>query len=380
MITILGGDIICALGDKPQRLEHLKKGTYQTVNKEMNIFGDKHYYPYYQLAYQSPLPELFDPIPIIIPLIQKLIDKQGLDADALSRCGLFLGCSANDLSISHPLWLNIKESTTANFDEQRVGNGVYAARILDYFSLSELSLTYNTACTSSANAMLDAATMLESKIIDYALIVGLEMFASLSFEGFSSMQLLAKEQVSPFSQNRQGMVLGESLAALFMSRDDISTSDWIFKGGINRSEIASVTGAKVDGSGINQVIDRTLACCELQVEDITAVKAHGTGSPMGDIAEIKGMQKVFKNKPDFFSFKPYIGHTLGSCGVSELLLLTECVDQGFVPGTPNCDHVDPDLQWGPIKDKINCQSGTFLLNYFGFGGNNVSMVIEKVTS
>ena len=378
MITLLGGDIICALGDKQQRLQHLENGTYQTIDKQMDTFGEVRSYPYYQLAYEPTLPELFDPVPIIIPIIEKLIDKLALDANALSRCGLFLGCSANDLSISHPLWLNIKESTAANFIEKRVGNGLYAARLVDHFSLSSLSLTYNTACTSSANAMLDASSMLEAKVIDYALVIGLEMFASLSFEGFSSMQLLATEQVSPFSHNRQGMVLGESLAALFMSRDDICQSDWIFKGGVNRSETASVTGAKLDGSGIKEVIKLALDNCGLQSEDITAIKAHGTGSPMGDLAEINGMKKVFNKQPDFFSFKPYIGHTLGGCGVSELLLLTESVNQGFVPGTPNFYNIDPDLQWAPIKSKVNCQKGNFLLNYFGFGGNNVSIIIEKV--
>ena len=378
MLTILGGDILCALGDKSQRLEHLKNGTYQTVEKQMDVFGELRCYPYYQLAYKPTLPELFDPVPVIIPLIQKVIDKLGLDARALSRCGLFLGSVANDLSISHPLWLNTKDPSTANFNDKRAGNGLYAARLIEHFSLNNLSLTYNTACTSSANALLGASTMLEAGVIDYALVVGLEMFAGLSFEGFSSMQLLAVDQVSPFAKNRQGMVLGESLAAVVMSRDDICKSDWIFKGGINRSEIASVTGAKLDGSGIQEVIKQTLACCAIQAKEITAVKTHGTGSSMGDLAEINGMKLVFKEQPDFFSLKSYIGHTLGSCGVSELLLLIECVDQGFIPGTPNFNHIDPDLQWAPIKEKQNCKAGNFLLNYFGFGGNNVSMIIEKV--
>ncbi len=380
MITILGGDIICALGDKQQRLAHLLNGTYQTIEKKMNVFAEQRSYPYYQLVSEQPLPVLFDPIPVIIPVIKKLIDKLALDKNSLSRCGLFLGCSANDLSISHPLWLNTSDSSAGKFNDQRVGNGLYASQLIEHFSLNDLSLTYNTACTSSANAMIDAATMLEAGVIDYALVVGLEMFASFSFEGFSSMQLLSPDQVSPFDQNRQGMVLGESLAALFMSRDDLRKSDWIFKGGVNRSETASVTGAKLDGSGIREVIKETLDCCDLQAKDITAVKTHGTASPMGDIAEINGMKQIFKKQPNFFSLKPYIGHTLGSCGVSELLLLTECVGQGFIPGTPNFNNIDPELQWAPIKNKISCKAGNFLLNYFGFGGNNVSLIIEKVPS
>lgn len=378
MITILGGDIICALGDKEQRLKHLSDGTYQTTQKKMNLFTEERHYPYYPLSIKHNYQELFDPIPVITPVIEKLIAKLALDKTALSRCGLFLGCSANDLSISHPLWLNISGESTCRENESRVGNGLYAAQLVELFSLNSLSLTYNTACTSSANAMIDASTMLEAGLIDYALIVGLEMFASLSFEGFSSMQLLATDQVSPFDKDRQGMVLGESLSALIMSRDDICPSDWIFKGGINRSEVASVTGSQLDGSGIKDVISQTLNSCQLRATDITAIKTHGTGSPMGDVAEINGMKLIFDKQPDFFSFKPYIGHTLGSCGVSELLLLMECVEHDFIPATPNFTNSDPELQWQPITNKKHCNSGHFLLNYFGFGGNNASLIIEKV--
>jgi 3-oxoacyl-[acyl-carrier-protein] synthase-1 len=90
------------------------------------------------------------------------------------------------------------------------------------------------------------------------------------------------------------------------------------------------------------------------------------------------MKQVFDNPPPFFSLKPYIGHTLGSCGASEMLLLMECVDNGFIPASPNFSTPDETLQWRPITEKIACGSGLFMLNYFGFGGNNTSIVIEKV--
>lgn len=377
MISILGGDLLCALGDKASRLQHLRNGTYNTTSKSMNILGEVRHHPYYELAIASPLEHLYDPIPLLIPIIQQLIDKLALNEHALARCGVFLGCSANDLSISHPLCLHAARSESFSLDNKRVGNGYYAERIKQHFSLNSFSLTYNTACTSSANAVIDASTMLESGVIDYALVIGLEMFAQHAFEGFSSMQLLASESVNPFGNNRQGLVLGESLAAVVLSREDVCPSPWHFKGGISRSETASVTGSKADGSGIYDVMQRALVQSQLHADDISIVKAHGTGSPMGDIAEMNGMKKIFENKPDFLSFKPYIGHTLGACGVSELLLLMECVNQGFVPGTPNVNEIDPELNWSPITVKTACNSGAFLLNYFGFGGNNTSLVIKK---
>ena len=377
MITILGGDLICALGDKESRLQHLKNGTYNNVTKLMNIFGETRAHPYYELASPSPLSALYDPIPLLLAPIERLFEQLSLDQEVLSRCGLFLGCSANDLSISHPLWLNTADPEAFTLATQRVGNGYYAERIKDHFSLNSFSLTYNTACTSSANALIDATSLLESGVIDYALVIGLEMFAQLSFEGFSSMQLLATEAVKPFDQNRQGLVLGESLAAVILSRQEVRDSPWTFKGGVSRNETASVTGSKEDGSGIYEAMSKALLQSEVDSSDICVVKAHGTGSPMGDVAEINGMKKLFVKQPNFFSFKPYIGHTLGACGVSELLLLMDCIDHGFVPATPNFCSVDPALNWSPLTKVTPCHSGSFLLNYFGFGGNNTSLVINK---
>jgi 3-oxoacyl-(acyl-carrier-protein) synthase len=377
MISILGGDLLCALGDKETRLNHLKQGTYQTINRSMTIFDEQREYPYYQLASDAPLTDLYDPITLFIPTLARLIEKLQLDKNALSRCGLFLGCSANDLSISHPLWLNNADPEACTLTNKRVGNGDYAARLTKHFSLNSFSLTYNTACTSSANALIDASTMLQAGVIDYALVIGLEMFAQMSYEGFSSMQLLANDCVKPFDQDRQGLVLGESLAAVFLSRKEIQDSDWTFKGGVSRSETASVTGSKQDGSGIYDVMHKALISSDIKSEQIDFVKAHGTGSPMGDVAEINGMKQLFQLAPKFFSFKPYIGHTLGACGVSELLLLIESVNSGFIPSTPNFKSCDEQLGWSPLQSKQTCLSGTFLLNYFGFGGNNTSLVISK---
>ncbi len=60
--------------------------------------------------------------------------------------------------------------------------------------------------------------------------------------------------------------------------------------------------------------------------------------------------------------------------------MMECVDSGFVPGTPNFVNRDQALDWTPLQAQKPCEAGTFMLNYFGFGGNNTSLIIEKVKS
>ncbi|MGF1764884.1 beta-ketoacyl synthase N-terminal-like domain-containing protein [Aliivibrio kagoshimensis] len=380
MISILGGEIISALGDKVSRQQHLYHGTFQHTLRDVDVIGERQTVPYYAINSDLACPDLFDPMPALKQLVQQAINQLGLGSAALARCGLFIGNAANDLSLSIPLGINQDGKQIETINRERIGNGYYAQQLITHFGLNSLTLTYNTACTSSSNAIIDAAAMLEGKLIDYALVIGMEMYAPLSFEGFISMQLLAPQAISPFDSERQGLILGESISGLFLSRDEVAPSEWRFLGGSSRCETHSVTGVNPDGSGIAEVINSALNISAVTPSDVTAVKAHGTASRLSDLAEINGMKQVFSEQPDFYSLKPYIGHTLGSCGVSELLLSIECIDAGFLPPTPNFLHPDPEMMWQPISSTRHCEHGVFVHNCFGFGGNNSVMVVEKVAS
>ncbi len=378
MVSILGGEILSALGEGRERMEHLEKGTYKTVNRTMLLNDETLSFPYYAIDEGQRTTSLDLPLRYLKEVVQKAIDRVSLPPEALSRCGLFLGSSSNDLSLVVPLGQNFDGSQEAKIECARVGNGYYADYLVKQFGLQGFSLTYNTACTSSANAVIDAASMLEGGIIDYALVVGFEFFAPVTFEGFGSMQLLSAEKIAPFDRDRSGIVQGEALSALFLSRSDVADSSWHYRGAMSNCETHSVTGANPDGISIGQVIAVALKNSKVEAGEITAVKAHGTASALNDRAEINAMKQVFDTPPPFFSLKPYIGHTLGSCGASEMLLLMECVDNGFIPASLNFSTPDETLQWSPITKKRACDSGLFMLNYFGFGGNNTSIVIEKV--
>jgi len=378
MVTILGGEILSALGPKKERLAHLSSGTYNCAKKDMTtIMGEALSFDYYSIDDGARNSALSIPLEYLEKVVQKSIDKLQLDSNALSRCGLFIGSASNDLSLSLPLGQNYDNSQVKSVACARIGNGFYADHLSRRFGLNAFSLTYNTACTSSANAIIDAASMLEGGVIDYALVIGFEMFAPISFEGFVAMQLLSEKKIAPFDRDRSGINLGEAVSAVILSRDDIAPSPWTFIGGASSCETHSVTGANPDGSGIAEVITAALKDADITADNIDVVKAHGTASALNDQAEINGMKQVFKSAPDFFSLKSYIGHTLGSCGVSELILALECVDAGFVPKTPNFTNRDETLEWAPLSEKKACSSGNFMLNYFGFGGNNTSIVIHK---
>ena len=377
MISIVAAEVMSALGSKEEALKHLQEGTYSTQSRAMELLGERLEFAYYGMDDAERNKSLSTPLSYLEKIVIQLLANVTLDKVALKRCGLFLGSSSNDLSLALPLGQNYDGSQEEKMACARVGNGYYADYLIKHFGLSHISLSYNTACTSSANAFLDAAAMLEGGLIDYALVVGIEMFAPVTFEGFGSMQLLSPTTLKAFDKERQGIVLGEALSAVMLSRDEILSAPWHFLGGVSNCETHSVTGANPDGVGISKVILSAMKDAGVEASDLAVIKAHGTASALNDMAEINGMKLAFEKMPPFFSLKPYIGHTLGSCGSSELALLMQSVDAGFIPKSANFECEDEALGVTPLQECMVCDSGTFMLNYFGFGGNNTSLVIQK---
>ena len=376
-ITILGGELFSSLGKRDERLKHLWKGTCHTVSKSMELNGEVLSFPYYTIGENDFLEEIDSVLKFLRDVVSGALNNAMLSQNDLSRCALFLGCSSNDLSLSIPLGYNFDHSMEESQSCRRIGNGFYADYLQKEFGLSPLNFTYNTACTSSANALMDAASFLEGGVIDYALVVGIELYAPITFEGFVSMGLLASDAIRPFDKNRSGIIQGEAISALLLSRTDVQDADWYYLGGVSSCETYSVTGANPDGSGISQVISQALQTVGISEKEILAVKTHGTASELNDLAEINGMKQAFEKVPPFLSLKPYIGHTLGACGSAELILLMESLDAGFIPPSPNFQELDETLGLEPLRHPIEKEYGKILLNYFGFGGNNTSFIVEK---
>ena len=112
--------------------------------------------------------------------------------------------------------------------------------------------------------------------------------------------------------------------------------------------------------------------------EITVIKAHGTSTAANDTAEARAMLRVFNpDPPPFTSVKPYIGHTLGACGVMETITMLACAKQGYVPATPGFTTFDESCGCSPLMRSLAFEEGNVMLNYFGFGGNNTSLLISN---
>ena len=134
-----------------------------------------------------------------------------------------------------------------------------------------------------------------------------------------------------------------------------------------------------NGVGAQQAMNAALVDAELQTTDIDYINLHGTSTPVGDTAELKGVINVFGNDvPAFSSTKSMTGHALGAAGSQEAIFTILMIKNGFLAANINLD--DPDDLVGDLPIVRTTQTADIkyaLSNSFGFGGTNCSIVITK---
>lgn len=237
--------------------------------------------------------------------------------------------------------------------------------------------TFATSCTSSANALLYAKKYLNLNFSERAIIVGFESFNSLTVEGFYGLGLLAQHNAQPFSENSDGLVLGEGIACIAISQhNSLSLERKItLAGGATQGDTYNITSTLPSGDNVAQVISDALLDANITAEYVKGVKAHGTGGPANDRAEGLGILQQFPSSLPVMLLKPYIGHTLGACGVLECALMVKYFVDQKLPVLPEQYHSEIDLPLNVIKDGATLEDGYYLLNYLGFGGNNTILVM-----
>ena len=217
--------------------------------------------------------------------------------------------------------------------------------------------------------------MIELGWHQHALVLGVEIANLATVAGFGSLQLIASE-LKPFDKNRQGIVLGEGIGAVVLSAAKDNQSGLYIRGGGTNIDTYRVTMSNPDGVVTATLTNDVLRRASVRVEDVAGIKAHGTGSPMNDSGEAAVVNRVFVNPPPVCALKSYLGHTLGACGVNELVLLGAALQSGIFPATPGFEEVDPALNLTPTREATPARDGHYLLNYFGFGGHNTVLLAE----
>ena len=237
------------------------------------------------------------------------------------------------------------------------------------------AFTLNTACTSAANGLLYGARLINAGQYARTLVLSFETPSAIAMQGFGALMLTSPSgQSRPFHPERDGLLLGEAYAAALLSREPGDAPLARLLGGFSACDTSSLTTTREDGSHIHWVMQQALNSAGCSAAQINLVKLHGTATSANDEAENNGMRRLYgEQMPALSLLKPWLGHTLGACGLSESLLLLKTLQLGALPAV---DYASEALLPFSAEPQALAADSMLLTNFFGFGGNNASLVLQ----
>ena len=376
--AFIGAGLACHLGTSVSAcIDGLFRPPQPPQLFDLEIGGRPERVPYKLMAGASPGASPERLYRVLERVICEAVDEAGLSPQELHRAWLFIGSSSFDICVSEQEYRHdLARGEAAPLPLRDASYASLAEWIRSRFSLRGEDFSFNTACTASANALWYASRAIEAGWTHHALVIGVELMNNITAQGFHGLGLLTRSVMKPFDRDRDGLVLGEACGAIILGPAR-RAGTFHLRAGANLCDAHSMSAANPDGSTIAAVIGQALDAAKLSPDDVTAIKAHGTASLMNDEAEAAGMLAAFKRLPAVCALKPFIGHTLGAGGIAELILLCKSIERGTLPGTPGIGADSSVLGVALTQAPRPVRPGNFLLNYFGFGGSNTSLVVAN---
>lgn len=318
-----------------------------------------------------------DPFDALDRVIDEAVTEAGLDQAKRRQAPVLLGTSSLDIGRDEEKLAAAMAGgrTPPVLEDARWGRML--AEVCRRHGIAGPQYTINTACSSSANALLYAQRLLSLDLAPAVIVLGFEGFNRVSVGGFHSLMLLARDTYRPFDRRRDGIVLAEGAVAAVLSKND-DRSRIRLEGGHSAIDPTGVTVASRESlvAVMREALGRNPDQRAETRASIQAIKAHGTGTDGNDSAEAQAIDEVFDGTPPaYFSLKGALGHTMGACGLLELTALSDVAANGLLPTSAGCEQPDPELPHPPLAAPLPFSGGRLLLNYFGFGGNNTSLVV-----
>ncbi len=256
------------------------------------------------------------------------------------------------------------------------------------------NLTISTACSSSAHALGQALMSIRSGQADVIIAAGADAsITPLVFAGFCSMRALSSEfnnmperASRPFDRARDGFVMGEGAGALIVEslahakkRKARIYAELV--GYASTSEAYHMVIPREDGEEICATMTLALKSAGVPLDQVDYINAHATSTSIGDAVEAKAIRLLFRSRADKISIsatKSLVGHTLGAAGAIGAIASSLAIHTGQIHPTANYDDPDPACRLDGIRRTVQERKvRTALVNAFGFGSNNATVVMKN---
>ncbi len=310
------------------------------------------------------------------PAVRAAIGRWGADRVAY----LFASSTGGLEETERTLAPNPRMPATNVYSYANHGIDATSDRIAEMLGATGVRMSVSTACSSSFKALASAARLIDAGLADAAVVGSADSLCRTTIYGFHSLGLLAPTPTAPFSQHRAGITLGEGSAFIVLERETSATQAhalaWLAGLG-SASDAFHHTSPHPEGLGGQLAMRQALERAQLSPNAIGMVSAHGTGTKLNDAAEALAIARVFERHVPVTATKSLTGHTLGSAGLTALVLALESLRRQEIPASLRANPIDGALDLAVVTERTTAPLEHVLINAFGFGGSNASAVVSR---
>ena len=299
------------------------------------------------------------------------------------RVGIFLGTSTSGMLETEIAYRHRDPATGSLPGDFHYREAHNTFSVADFarkaLRLEGPAVVVSSACSSSAKVFGSARRMMESGLIDAAVVGGVDSLCLTTLYGFHSLQLVSPSPCRPFDAARDGISIGEAAAFALLERPPSSLDpDAVLLLGIGESSDAHhMSSPHPEGLGARAAMLQALSTAGLQPKDIDYINLHGTGTPSNDSAEAHAVTAVLGSDVPSSSTKGATGHTLGAAGGLEAVICALALQNGLMPAGLNTAAVDPTLNVNYLLENRRQKISRVMSNSFGFGGSNCSLILGR---
>jgi len=328
----------------------------------------------------------------------KAIKDAGLEPDRLDldRIGVYIGSGIGGLATTcqqHLVLLERGPSKMSPYTIPMLISNIASGLVAIYHNFRGPNYATCSACATSAHAVGEAWRVIKMADADVMVAGGAEAtIIPIGLGGFCALRALStrnddpKHASRPFDAERDGFVMSEGAGVVVLEELEHARR----RGAKIYCEVVGygatadayhVTAPEPEGRGAARCMRIALERAGIRPEEVDYINAHGTSTPLGDVAETKAIKSVFGEhayKLMVSSIKGAVGHLLGAAGVVELIATALTVKTGAVPPTINLEKPDPECDLDYVPNTARQANVRIAINNsFGFGGQNACIVVKK---
>jgi 3-oxoacyl-[acyl-carrier-protein] synthase II len=323
----------------------------------------------------------------------------GIDFDKADRfrCGVLIGSGIGGIETleeQNKVLLERGVSRVSPFTVPRLMVNAASGNVSIQFRLHGPNTAVATACATGSNAIGDAMRFIQHDQADFMIAGGSEAaLCELGMASFCAARALStrndepQRASRPWDKDRDGFIMSEGCGVVILEEYEYAKK----RGAKIYCELVGygmsgdghhITAPPEDGFGAAKAMELALKDAKVSPDVVDYINAHGTSTPLGDVAETKAVKAVLKDharKVAISSTKSQMGHLLGASGGVEAIVSAMAIHRNLIPPTINLDNPDEGCDLDYVPHKARDKKITYAMsNSFGFGGHNASLLFKKV--